>query len=196
SDAGLHGVLGRHLVAHQADGLRAWADEHETRLLDALGKVRVLGQEAVAGVDCLGVGDFGGRDDGRHVEVALRGGRGADADRLVGQADVLGLGVGGGMHGDGLDAELTAGPQDAQGDFPAVRDQDLLEHGRAQSMTKRGWPYSTGSPFSTRMALITPLASASISFISFVASMMHRRSPSETDWPTSTSALAPGAPAR
>ena len=41
-----------------------------------------------------------------------------------------------------------------------------------------GWPYSTGWPFSTRIALTTPALSDSISFISFIASMMQSVSPS------------------
>ena len=44
---------------------------------------------------------------------------------------------------------------------------------RDYSMMKSGWPYSTGCPFSTRIALTTPAASDSISFNSFIASMMH-----------------------
>jgi hypothetical protein len=149
---GLHRILGRDLVAHQADGLGAWADEDEARLLDALAEVGVLGEEAVAGVDGLGVGDLGGRDDGRHVEVALRRGRRADANGLVGQSHVLGVGVGLGVDRDRLDAEFAAGAQDAQGDFPAVGDQDLLEHGglsrsrtgagriRRAHRSRPGWP--------------------------------------------------------
>ena len=42
------------------------------RVLDLLGEVGVLGEEAVAGVDRLGVGDLGGADDRRDVEVARR----------------------------------------------------------------------------------------------------------------------------
>jgi hypothetical protein len=41
------------------------------------------------------------------------------------------VGVGGGMHGDRLDAHLAAGADDAQRDLAAVGDQDLLEHGLA-----------------------------------------------------------------
>ncbi len=108
-------------------GLRA--DEDEAGLLDPLGEVGVFGQEAVAGMDGLGIGHFGRRDDGRNVQIALGGGRRADADRFVGQLDVLGLGVGLGMDGDGRDAQFAAGAQDAQGDFAAVGDQNFLEHG-------------------------------------------------------------------
>ncbi len=67
----LHRLLRAHLVAHEADGFGPRTDEHETAPLDLVGEVRVLGQEAVAGVDGLGVRDLGRADDGRDVEVAL-----------------------------------------------------------------------------------------------------------------------------
>ena len=50
-------------------------------------------------------------------------------NRAVGEADVEALAVGGRVHGDGLDAELAAGADDADGDLAAVGDQDALEHG-------------------------------------------------------------------
>jgi hypothetical protein len=39
-----------------------------------------------------------------------------------------GVGIGGRMHGDGLDAQFLAGAQDAQCDFAAIGDEDLVEH--------------------------------------------------------------------
>ena len=47
-------------------------------------------------------------------------------------------------------------------------------------MTKRGSPYWTGCPLSWWTLTISPATSASISFISFIASMMQRT------WPTRT----------
>ena len=79
-------------------------------------------------MDRLGVGDFGGADDRRDVEVARRRRRRADADRLVGEPHVLRLGVGLGMDDHRLDAQLAAGALDAQRDLAAVGDQDLFEH--------------------------------------------------------------------
>ena len=67
----LHGVLGADLVTHQADGLGARADEGEAGFLDAFAEVGVFREKAVAGVYGLGVGDFGGGNDGGYVEVAL-----------------------------------------------------------------------------------------------------------------------------
>src|SRR6266581_516531 len=130
---GFHGVLGADLVAHQADRFRPRADEHESRLLDPLGEIGVLREEAVARMNRLGVRDLGGGNDRRDVEIALPRGRRADADRLVGELDVFCFGVGLGMDDHGLDAEFAAGALDAQGDLTPVGDQDFLEHGAAVS---------------------------------------------------------------
>ena len=62
------------------------------------------------------------------VEVALGRGLPAEGVRLVGQADVQGVAVELGVHGDGGDPELAAGADDPHGDLASVGDQDLLEH--------------------------------------------------------------------
>ena len=76
----------------------------------------------------VGAGDFRGADDGRHAQVAVDAAGRPDADVLVGKADVQRVLVGLGVDRDGLDAELAAREDDAQGDFAAVGDQDFLEH--------------------------------------------------------------------
>jgi hypothetical protein len=40
------------------------------------------------------------------------------------------------MHGDGLDAHLFAGPDNATGNLAAICDQDLLEFARIKSHKK------------------------------------------------------------
>ena len=57
-----------------------------------------------------------------------RAGARTDADVVVGEAHVQRLAVGLGVDGDGLDAELAAGANDAQRDLAAIGDQDFLEH--------------------------------------------------------------------
>src|SRR3990170_2887216 len=85
-------------------------------------------QEAVAGVDGVGPGDLGGGDEARDLEIGqARGGR-ADANVVVGEPHVEALAVRLAVDRHGLDPELPARPDHPQGDFPAVRDQDLLEH--------------------------------------------------------------------
>ena len=52
----------------------------------------------------------------------------ADADVVVGEADVQRLAVGLAVDRHRLNPELPAGPDDPQGDLPAVGDEDFLEH--------------------------------------------------------------------
>ncbi|MNY35824.1 hypothetical protein D3C86_1702610 [compost metagenome] len=92
-------------------------------------------------MDRRGAGDFGGADDRRNIQVGQGAGRRADAHRFVGQAQVHQVAVGGGVHRDGLDAQLFAGAQDAQGDLAAVGDQNFFQHRRlsaVQTMVNRG----------------------------------------------------------
>ena len=124
----LGGALGLDLVAHDADVLGLRADEMQIVLGEDFGEAGVLRQEAVAGMHRVGAGDLAGREQRGHVEIAVLRRRRADADAFVGEAHMHGVGVGGGMHGDGRDAEFLAGAQDAQGDLAAVGDQDLVEH--------------------------------------------------------------------
>jgi hypothetical protein len=111
---------------------RRGADELDAVILDRLHEIGVLGEEAVAGVDRLRAGDLGGRQDGGHAEVAVRGGRRADADRLVGHAHMHRVGIRRGMDRDAFHAHLAGRADDAQRDLAAVGDQDLLEHRRAR----------------------------------------------------------------
>ena len=68
------------------------------------------------------------------VEVALDRRRRADRVRLVGHEHVERRAIRLGEDGDGLDPELAAGADHADGDLAAVRDQELRDaaggHGR------------------------------------------------------------------
>jgi hypothetical protein len=78
----------------------------------------------------LGAGLLAGGDDLVHRQVGFLRRRRADADRLVGHGHVHRVLVGLGIHGDGLDAHLAGGLDDAAGDLAAVGNQDFLEHER------------------------------------------------------------------
>src|ERR1700722_18308104 len=158
---GLHDFDGGDLVAHQADSFGAGAHEDEAALLDPLGEVGILRQKAVARMNGDRVGDFGGADDGGHVQIGQCRLRRADADGFVGQQYVLGVEVGGRVHGDSLDAQLAAGTQDSKSDLAAIGDDDFFDH-LGYSMMNRGWPNSTGSPFFASMAVTRPALSDSI----------------------------------
>ena len=62
---------------------------------------------------------------------------GADADRLVGEADGQRLAIAFAVGDDGLDPEGAAGAQDPQRDLAAVRDEDLAEHQRRLGGSRR-----------------------------------------------------------
>ena len=124
----LGGLLGLDLVAHQADVLGRRADEMQIVLGEDFGEAGVLRQEAVAGMHGVGAGDLAGGEQRGDVEIAVLRRRRADADALVGEPHMHGVGVGGGMHRDGRDAELLARAQDAQRDLAAIGDQDFVEH--------------------------------------------------------------------
>src|SRR5690606_9576347 len=123
-----HGVLGADLVAHDAYRFRTGADEHEAAFLDAFGKIRVLSQETVSGMDGFGIGHLGRRNDGRHVQVAVAGRRWADAHGLVGQTHVLCVPIGFRVHHHRLDAQFAAGALYAQGDLAAIGNEDFFKH--------------------------------------------------------------------
>ncbi len=122
--------LGLDLVAHQPDVLRLGADEGDVMLFENLGEARVLGQEPIARMYSVGAGDFAGGQQRGNVEIGIaRRGR-ADADGLVGELHVHGVGVGGRVHGDRRDAELLRRAENSQRDFAAIGDENFIEHSR------------------------------------------------------------------
>lgn len=56
-----------------ANRLRARAEENEAALLHPFGEIGVFRQETIARMDRYRIGDFGGADDRRHVQVTLGG---------------------------------------------------------------------------------------------------------------------------
>ena len=121
-------LLAADLVAEQRHRFGRRTDELEAAVTTDFGEVRVLRKEAVAGVNGVGVRDFGGGDDAVDAQIALRTRAGADADGLIGLLEPWTVLVGGRIHTDGLDAEGLGGADDAQGDLAAVCNQDSLEH--------------------------------------------------------------------
>ena len=122
-------LSGADLVAHHPDVLRKRSDERDAVLVDDLRKGGVLGQEPVAGMHRVGVGEVAGGDDRGHVEVALaRVGR-TDAHALVRESHMHRVVVRRRVDRHGRDPHFLAGAMNAKRDFAAVGDQDLLEHG-------------------------------------------------------------------
>ena len=93
-----------------------------------LGEVRILRQQAIAGMNGVHVGDFGRADDRGNIQIALGQLRRPNADGFIGKADVQRIAVGLAVDGDGADAQFFTGTDHPQGNLSAIRDQDFLKH--------------------------------------------------------------------
>ena len=128
--AALHGhLLGGQLVAHHVQDAGAGADELDARLLAGPGEIAVLGQESVAGMDSVGAVLLGQLDDARDIQIGpQRALVLADQVGLVGGRAEQAIGILIGVDGDGLQAQVMAGPENAHGNLAPVGDQHLFEH--------------------------------------------------------------------
>ena len=135
-----HGA-GRHLVAQGAHDIPFGTDEGDASCGAGVGKVGVLAQKTVAGVNCVDFCLFGDADDVCDVEV------GRDwffarthQVRLVGLEAVQGKAVFVGKDGHRADAHFGGGAQHPDGDFAAVGDKDAADffHGGARKVLKIG----------------------------------------------------------
>ena len=124
----LHRLPGGGFLAHEPCDLGRRPDELDIGGAADFGEVGVFAEQAVARVNGIDVGDLSGGDHGGDVEIAFGGARGADADGLVGEANVERVAVGLAVDRDGADAHLFAGADDAKGDLTSIRDQDFLKH--------------------------------------------------------------------
>ena len=146
---GLHQLLGSCLAAHPAHGRGGRADEGQTGRGHGVGEVRVLAEEAVAGMHRLRARRPRDFDDRIAAQITVRRPRPADGPGLVRLAHVLRVGVGLRIHGHGADAEAPRRADDAAGDFAAVGDEDLPEHGGAAlkpSPSRGGFGWGWVSP--------------------------------------------------
>ena len=116
----------RQLVAELAHGVRGRADEHQSGRRAGVGEVRVLGQEAVAGMNRVRSGLARDADDIVDRQIGL--------DRAEPLADPIGLvrleavqrdAVLVRIDGHGLEAELGAGAKNADRDLAAIGDQQF-----------------------------------------------------------------------
>ena len=113
-------LFGLDLVAKGSHGFHARSDEFDLAVAADLGEVRVFGEEPVARMNRLDVGDLRRCDDSRDIKVTVRRGGLSDADCFIGKVKVAGVAVGLGEDRNGLDREFLAGADDSQGYLAAV----------------------------------------------------------------------------
>ncbi len=73
-----------------------------------------------------------GFQNGFDVQIRFTGRRGTDRHSLIGHADVQRVTVKVRIHRNGLNAHSAAGPQDADGNFTAIGDQNSLHKNSMQ----------------------------------------------------------------
>ena len=123
-----HQRLGGTLEAHRAHRLGRRPDEDDSRSPASFGEIRVLAEEAVAGMQALRADPLGERDDAFRVEIALRAG--ADLVRLVGKPGETRAAIGWSRHRQRAHAHPPRRRDDAAGDFAAIGDEDIGKHWR------------------------------------------------------------------
>ena len=135
-DSGSHHTRpGPRLVAHDFDRLGGRSDMDESRGPDGASETGVLGQKTVPRMDRARPRCLRGREELVDRQVAFRGGRPSDPDRLVREQHVRGPTVHIGVDRDRLEAFLVAGADDPNRDLAAVRDQNLVEHPASEGIT-------------------------------------------------------------
>ena len=126
--AGPGNGFGRELVTHLGQNLGRGADKGDARVLAGLGKVRVFGQKAVAGVDGVHIAALRQIDDAWDIQISAQG-RFVLADEVglvrLGAEQAVGVLVG--IHGHRVQPQVVAGPEHADGDFAAIRNQDFVK---------------------------------------------------------------------
>ena len=124
----LHSSLSCGLVAHFLNSLWGRADELEVVLCTDAGKGSIFCQETIARMDGLGIGQLGSSDEVGNIEVRLSAGGRPNAHRFVSKTHMQAVAVCCGVDRHGLEGHLSAGPDDAQGNFTSVGYEHFFKH--------------------------------------------------------------------
>src|SRR5699024_9744307 len=127
-------------------------------------------------------GFLGDGDDADHIEITVLGKFRTDTIGFSGYFPVEAVSIRFSVYADRIDAQFCTCPDDPYCDFATVCYKYLIDH----RTLNNGWSYSTISPSSTRISVISPEISAWISLKSFIASSMHTTDVLSTLSPTLT----------
>jgi len=131
------------LVAHATDDVTRRADEDGTGLLHRIGKGGVLGQEAIAGMHCIGAAVSQGLEQRLYIEVAAIRPRRADHHHGIGLArrQRIPIGLAAGQYR--LDVQRLGGAQDTDGDLAPIGHQQPAD--AAPCRTHEAAPFRVAS---------------------------------------------------
>jgi len=104
------------------------SDKADVAAFAYVGKMGILGQKSIAGMNGVNVGNFSGADDAVNPQITLVAGGFADADSLVRELDVHRVSIRVRINSHGADIQLFAGADDANSYLASVCNQDFLKH--------------------------------------------------------------------
>jgi hypothetical protein len=142
----LHQRLGRAFQAHHPHRLRRRSNEDDASLGAGFGEIGVLRQESIPRMQTFGADLFRQRENGAPIEVTVRAL--ADLVRFIGKAGEKRPAIDRRMEGDRPHSHAPRSANNAAGDFAAVGDKDVGEHGGAPTAL-----VSTEHAFGWRAAL-------------------------------------------
>src|SRR3990167_5844079 len=105
-----HSLAGCSLIPHGSDGLRGGPNKGDIARFADFGEMGILGEETVAGMNRINVGDLGRRDNGWDIQITFRAGGRPDTDGLIGKPHMEGISVGFGIHSHRWYIHLPARP--------------------------------------------------------------------------------------
>ncbi|CAB4634220.1 unannotated protein [freshwater metagenome] len=118
-------VASTDLVSEAFNRLGSWSDPNDSSVRHGAGKVRVLGEKTVTGVNCVRPGTFCGREDLRNDEIGVGTRCAIKADCLVRHFDVLRINILIRVNRNGRDSRVLGRANHANGNFTAIGDEDL-----------------------------------------------------------------------
>ena len=115
-------LAGGSLVGHHAEIVHGGTDEGDTRLFHSLGKLRVLGEETVTGVNGLHAMFLRDGHNRGDIQIGGDGTLGSiQNETLVGFGAMQIVAIFVGVDGNRLRAQLLSSTDDANGNFAAIR---------------------------------------------------------------------------
>src|SRR6476646_3272296 len=115
------------LVAHRLHRTRGRADELDVAAFADFHEMRVLSEEAIAGMNRVNIADLGRAHDPIDFQIALKAGRRTDTDRFIGELDVQRIDVCLRIDRESANAEFLAGANYPQRDLSAISNENFLE---------------------------------------------------------------------
>jgi hypothetical protein len=133
----LHQKLCCIFQSHGPDGGGWCADPDESGLLNRFGEFGILGQKAIAGMDCCGSRCFCRLQYPGASEIAFARRCRADHDSFICLTHEGHIGINIRMNGNGANTKRARRARDAAGDLAAIGDEEAFNHCYIRNTPKR-----------------------------------------------------------